>query len=117
MKCTLFIFECLYLQQLVSSAREKKVGRYARLEDEMERNNQDFIDQQRHQQQVRRESEGGRDRVRVGEIERGGKEEGREEERKRDREIVCQLCMLTVQLLFPRVFDASHFLCLDTTAN
>lgn len=41
-------------QQLVSSARDKKPrGRYARLEEEMERGNQDFIEQQRHQQQVR----------------------------------------------------------------
>ena len=41
-------------QQLVSSAREKKPrGRYAKLEEEMERGNQDFIEQQRNQQQVR----------------------------------------------------------------
>ena len=69
--CCLFV--CLsYLQQLVSSAREKKaVGRYAKLDNEMERGNQDFIDQQRHQQQVRKRGE-----------ERGGKRgEKRGEER------------------------------------
>jgi hypothetical protein len=37
----------------VSSAREKKPrGRYAKLEEEMERGNQDYIEQQRHQQQT-----------------------------------------------------------------
>ena len=41
------------IQSLLASAREKKPrGRYARLEDEMERSNQDFIDQQKNQQQV-----------------------------------------------------------------
>jgi hypothetical protein len=45
--------ETLKRKQLVSSAREKKaVGRYAKLDNEMERGNQDFIDQQRHQQQA-----------------------------------------------------------------
>lgn len=40
-------------KSLLASAREKKPrGRYARLEDEMERSNQDFIDQQKNQQQV-----------------------------------------------------------------
>lgn len=43
----------LILQSLLTSAREKKPrGRYARLEDEMERNNQDYIEQQKNQQQV-----------------------------------------------------------------
>lgn len=43
----------LLLQSLLSSAREKKPrGRYAKLEDEMERSNQDFIEQQRSQQQA-----------------------------------------------------------------
>ena len=58
-----------YLQQLVSSAREKKVGgRYAKLDNEMERGNQDYIDQQRHQQQVGERERGGE----------GGREGGRE---------------------------------------
>ena len=55
--CVLSSCLCLCLcvhQQLVSSAREKKPrGRYAKLEEEMERGNQDFIEQQRNQQQVR----------------------------------------------------------------
>lgn len=43
----------LVLQSLLTSAREKKPrGRYARLEDDMERNNQDFIEQQKNQQQM-----------------------------------------------------------------
>ena len=43
----------LFPQSLLSSAREKKPrGRYARLDEELERSNQDYIDQQRHQQQV-----------------------------------------------------------------
>lgn len=42
-----------FLQSLLSSAREKKPrGRYAKLEDDMERSNQEFIDQQKNQQQV-----------------------------------------------------------------
>lgn len=54
------------MQQLVSSAHDKKPrGRYARLEEEMERGNQEFIDQQRNQQQVRN-------------LKKGGKEAGRE---------------------------------------
>ena len=41
------------LQQLVSNARDKKPrGRYAKLDEEMERGNQDFIEQQKNQQQV-----------------------------------------------------------------
>lgn len=41
------------LQSLLSSAREKKPrGRYARLDDELERSNQDYIDRQKQQQQV-----------------------------------------------------------------
>ena len=41
------------LQSLLHTAREKKPrGRYARLEEEMERSNQDYIEQQRNQQQV-----------------------------------------------------------------
>ena len=40
-------------QSLLHTAREKKPrGRYARLEEEMERSNQDYIGEQRHQQQV-----------------------------------------------------------------
>lgn len=52
--------DCFLLsQQLVSSARDKKPrGRYAKLEEEMERGNEDFIDQQRNQQQVRISSGG-----------------------------------------------------------
>ena len=43
----------MFVQQLVSSARDKKPrGRYAKLEEEMERGNQDFIEQQKNQQQV-----------------------------------------------------------------
>ncbi len=38
---------------MLHTAREKKPrGRYARLEEEMDRSNQDYIDQQRQQQQV-----------------------------------------------------------------
>lgn len=45
--------ESLKRKSLLSSAREKKPrGRYARLDEELERSNQDYIDQQRHQQQV-----------------------------------------------------------------
>ena len=41
------------MQSLLSSAREKKPrGRYQRLEDEMERSNQDYIDNHKQQQQV-----------------------------------------------------------------
>ena len=32
-------------------------GKYGKLEEEMERGNQDYIDQQRHEQQVRGEKE------------------------------------------------------------
>ncbi len=46
-------FSNVPLQSLLSSAREKKPrGRYGKLEDEMERSNQDFIEQQRNQQQA-----------------------------------------------------------------
>ena len=41
------------VQSLLSSAAEKKArGRFGRLEDELERSNQEFIDNQRQQQQV-----------------------------------------------------------------
>lgn len=54
MGCNLLTCSLSYLpQSLLTSAREKKPrGRYSRLEDEMERSNQDFIQQHRHQQQV-----------------------------------------------------------------
>lgn len=45
--------ESLKRKSLMSSGREKKPrGRYARLEEELERSNQDYIEQQRHQQQM-----------------------------------------------------------------
>lgn len=45
--------EQLKRKSLLHTAREKKPrGRYARLEEEMERSNQDYIEQQRHQQQA-----------------------------------------------------------------
>ncbi|XP_003389021.1 PREDICTED: syntaxin-6-like [Amphimedon queenslandica] len=48
------MLENMKRQQLLSSshAQKKKHGRYQRLDDELERSNQDFIDQQRHQQQM-----------------------------------------------------------------
>ena len=42
-----------YTQALLNTAREKKPrGRYARLDDELERSNQDYIEQHKHQQQM-----------------------------------------------------------------
>lgn len=47
------VLETLKRQQLLNSAAQRKShSRYQKLEEEMERSNQDFIDQQRHQQQV-----------------------------------------------------------------
>ena len=49
----LYLPPSLSLQSLLSSAREKKPrGRYARLEEELVRSNQEFIEQQRNQQQM-----------------------------------------------------------------
>lgn len=45
--------ESLKRKSLLSSAREKKPrGRYSRLDEELERSNQDYIDNQLHQQQM-----------------------------------------------------------------
>ena len=74
----------------MSSAREKKaVGRYAKLDNEMERGNQDFIDQQRHQQQVREMTERG-------------------EKRGREERIVSQLCVLTLAMIAATQFPRGH---------